>query len=158
MLPLTYGITLLGLAAGRLRLLTHRRWRPRWQRLAHAAWPLVGLNLLVALAMLHDAFGVGLWLSFFMALLSLPSWVSWCLLRSSLPAFLPLAGRNTLTVYVGSSLLLVLLLSGAGLHWAPGSVALFALGLVAWTLLMALSARAARAGRRLPLEAWIARP
>jgi len=155
-LPLTYALMLFGIAAARLRLLSHRRWRPLWRRFARWALPLLLLNL-----------GYGLWVAWalpsaaaglnaLLALLTLPSWVAWCLLRPA-PAWLVRVGRNTLSIYIGSSLLLVLLLSGAGLALPLGSAATIGLALAVWLVLSALAAAVAARGGRLPLEALMAR-
>jgi uncharacterized protein len=154
-LPLTYGLVLLGICGARLRLLSHRRWRGRWQACARWAAPLLLLNLGYGLLQATQPLaGVGLTSAF--ALLTLPSWVSFFLLRQP-PSLLAAAGRNTLTVYIGSSLLLVLLLSGAGLALPLGSAATVGLALCVWVLLLGWSARAAGQGKRLPLERWLAR-
>jgi uncharacterized protein len=159
-LPSTYGLLLLGLTAGRLRLLSHRRWRPLWRRLARWALPLVGLNLLVALpGWTAGEPLLSMPISLLMGLLSVPAWAAWLLARDTPPpSWLAQAGRNTLSIYLAGSLLIVLLLSGAGMHGRPGTVAVQAVALLAWLGLVGLSAAAARAGRRLPLEAWMARP
>lgn len=157
-LPLSYGLALLGLAAGRLRVFSHRRWRSVWRRLARAAVPLVGINLALALALMEGRGVLFMGLLPALALLTLPSWVAWLLSRAHLPRALVLAGRNTLSMYLGSSLLIVLLLSGAGLHAQPGTGAVLAIAVLAWAGLAAISASAAARGYRLPAEAWMARP
>lgn len=155
-LPAAYGLVLLGLAAGRLRLLAHRRWRRLWQACARWALPLLAMNLVLAWPMLTQRESFGLTQA--LAVVSLPAWVAWLLLRTELPQFLVLAGRNTLTVYLAGSLLLVTLLSGAGLHWPAGTGASFGLAFGAWLLFCGLGVAAARRGWRLPAEAWMARP
>ena len=156
-LPSTYGLALLGLAAGRLRLLTHRRWAGLLRRWARWALPLLMLNLSVAWPVARAEGIEGLVLSWILALLSLPSWVAWLLCLRKLPVTLALAGRNTLSIYLAGSLLIVLLLSGAGLHWAGGSAAIMGLASLVWLLLLGCSAWAAARGWRLPAEAWMAR-
>jgi len=151
-----------GLAAGRLRLLHHPRWRARWAQAARwAPWALA-LNLAYAGAMvwaLHDAplWAVGLtgWMVG-LGPLTLMAWVPWLLLRSRWPRWLVLAGRNTLSMYVGSSLLIVAVLSGPGGAWRASPSALALGALLAWGALAAGSAWCAARGQRLPLEAWVA--
>jgi len=74
-----------------------------------------------------------------------------------LPAWLSMAGRNTLSMYIGSSVVAVVVLSGVGWAWQPGTVPAVLFALAVWAALAAVSAGAAARGRRLPLEAWLAR-
>ena len=62
------------------------------------------------------------------------------------------AGRNTLSVYLGSSVAAVLLWAPFGLGLQTGVAAAYALALLVWLLLTA----AAAARPQLPLERWMA--
>ena len=161
----TYLCMLCGAAAARLRLLTHRRWRPALRRFLWRAGPLL-LALSAAygwgcatLAPTHpwrpwlDALGDVIAIPMaacYLAALALAShggrarWCGW---------FGPL-GQRTLSLYIGHSLLCVALFSGLGGALAASTLqtVLFCLGL--W--LLALAA-ARRSQRRWPLEAWMAR-
>jgi uncharacterized protein len=156
-MPYTLGLMKLGLVAGRLRLLHHRRWRPLWQRLSRLAPLALALNLVYAIVYLPTLLGeVGAFdlLAFALILvvgpLTLLAWVPWLLLRTW-PAWLQRAGRNTLSVYIGSSFFSVVL--WVQVRPAVGVAAAYLLALAAWGLLMVLAARFPR----LPLEAWMAR-
>lgn len=152
----------LGLMAGRLRLLHHRRWRGVWARAARWAPGMLWLNgaygVWVALTLQESVAVAGIttmamtWLG----PLTLATWVPWLLLRARWPAWLVRAGRNTLTMYIGSSLLVVLALAGPALAWQPTPLELTLAALLAWGGLAGLSAWAAAQGRRLPLEALLA--
>lgn len=155
-LPWTYALALLGMLAARLRWLTHRRWQAQRARLARAALPLLLLNLGYGAWLVLTQPAAATALSALMALLTLPAWVAW-LLQRQLPAWLAAAGQQTLSVYLLSSLLLVLLWSPAGLGWSPGSAAVVLLAVLSWWLLMQGAAWLTRQGRRGPLEAWMAR-
>lgn len=163
-LPQIVMLMLAGLIAGRLRLLTHRRWRQRAGRVAAVALPLgVLLNGALALAVLER--GVGLdtppnpWSALFgvvgpvlsagvaAAIVSRPG---------ALGGLAP-AGRLTLSMYLGASVLMALTLSGAGLGWQLGSVGTFAYALGLYALLLAAAWTAARAGWRGALERWLSR-
>ncbi|WP_428505264.1 hypothetical protein [Roseateles sp.] len=162
-LPLFLGLMTAGLMAGRLRLFTHARWRPLW-----AAW---ARRWLVPGLLLNAVWGVGwCWvlidqdrqqdavyglLSLIAALLLLIGLVPWLLMHGQgwLNALAP-AGRHTLSMYVGSSLLSLACLSGAGLALPLGTLALAAASLLYWVLWLAL-ARGLGPRRRLPLEAWL---
>ena len=63
-----------------------------------------------------------------------------------------------MTMYIASSITAVAVLSGVGLAWQPGTVLGCLFAVLVWLALAAWSASAARAGRRLPLEAYLARP
>ncbi|MCZ8074227.1 MAG: DUF418 domain-containing protein, partial [Paucibacter sp.] len=132
-LPLFLAWMLAGLMAGRLRLLTHARWRPVLQRWA-GRWLLPGLllnaifgwawaqALLDQNRQLDSVYGL---LSLFAALLLLIGLVPWLLLHGQrwLIVLAP-AGRHTLSLYLGSSLLSLACLSGVGLALSWGTLAL----------------------------------
>ncbi len=161
--PMALALMYLGVLAGRLRWLHHRRWRAHWGRWARwAPWTLL-LNLGYAtwtvVALRHvpaDALNLLLWMGL-IGPLTLATWVPWLLLNVSWPTGLVRAGQNTLSMYVGASGLIVLLLAGPALAWRPSVVALTLAAVAVWGGLAATSAWAAGHGRRLPLEAWVAR-
>ena len=157
-LPLSYGLVLAGRAAGRLRLLHHRRWRPLWQRAARTAplFLLLSLGYGLGYAVLQ---GQGLelgWMTLGLLLgpLSMLGFVPWLLLRP-LPQGLVWAGRNTLTPSIGGSMVAVLVYVGLG--WRPDTWLGYASGVGVWLVLMAWACSAGKRGKRLPLEAWMAR-
>lgn len=157
---------LCGIAAARLRLLTHRRWRARLMRaLTWASAPLLLMNLGYGLA--HATATAdsprALWIeavgslagppmaAVYVTALALASHggrAAWC------QALAPL-GQRTLTLYVAHGVLCALLFGGVGLGWKPSTLglAIFALGL--WALAWGLAR--ASGTRRWPLEAWLAR-
>lgn len=163
--PVLYLCMVCGVAAARLRLLTHRRWRAVLQRsLRRCAWPLMALAfahgagyaatlpsdaLRPWVEVLGDLIGVPMAAMGIVAL-SLASsggragWCHW---------LVPL-GQRTLTLYVGHSLIL-LLFSGAGLALAWSTVPVVLLCLALW--LLALLAATLSGQRRWPLELWMAR-
>ena len=168
-LPEVMTLMLAGLLAGRLQLLTHARWRGFVAGLARRALPLGLLcNLVYALGVSagsrNGVDGQWPWLT-----IELP--VGWLLSAGfcatvatawhagpppALRALVPL-GRVTLSLYVALSLVCALTLSGAGLHWHAGTVAL-ALGAVAlWLIALAAAHWTASRGISGPLEAWMAR-
>ncbi|RZJ85321.1 MAG: DUF418 domain-containing protein [Massilia sp.] len=69
-------------------------------------------------------------------------------------ARLALLGRHTLSLYIGSSLLSLAVLSGAGLALPLGTAALAVLALLYWAAWVAL---VQRWRGRLPLELWLSR-
>lgn len=163
-LPLVRLAMLAGVAVVRLRLLTHRRWRSRVRSALHRwAVPVVAANLAYGWAYVHvsDLRGVAA-LESASALWSVP--LSLCYLalgpvawqagaRRCMSWLVPL-GQHTLTVYVASSLLMLCVLSGAGLAWRPSTALAAASALALW----ALAAVASRwLPGRWPLEAWMAR-
>lgn len=168
-LPEVMTLMLAGLLAGRLQLLTRKRWRGLVALIARRALPLgllgnAGYALVVTAGSRGGIEGQWPWL-----VAGLP--VGWLLSAGfcaavasawhagptpALRALVPL-GRYTLSLYVGLSLLFVLLLSGAGLRWPAGTVAL-ALGAIGlWFGALAAAHWAAARGMRGPLEAWLAR-
>ncbi len=126
-LPLVYAVVLAGVYAARLRLLSHRRWRGRWLAWARWAPALLLVNLAYGVAManlLRSNAGAASALSGLMVVLgplTMLTWAPWLLLRP-LPRWLSMAGRNTLSMYIGSSVAAVVVLSGVGLAWQPGTV------------------------------------
>jgi uncharacterized protein len=157
-LPLSYGLVLAGRTAGRLRLLQHARWRPLWERAARTAPVFLLLSLVYGLGYAwlqgqgHELYWMAL--AWVLGPLSMLGLVPWLLLRRW-PSWLMLAGRNTLSPYIASSVLIVLLYFGLGLR--PSTWAGYGVGLLMWLGLMAWASDAARRGKRLPLEAWMAR-
>lgn len=164
--PVLRLLMLCGIAAARLRLLTHRRWRARLARaLAWSAPPLLLLNLGCGLAHVGATAGSqrALWIEALSSLVGPPlaavyvialalaargGTAAWC------RALAPL-GQRTLTLYVAHGLLCALLFGGVGLGWKPSTLglAIFAFGL--WALAWGLAR--ASGTRRWPLEAWLAR-
>jgi uncharacterized protein len=177
-LPLVWPVLrlcmLCGVAAARLRLLTHKRWRQRLMRVARR-WgpPLALLNVGYGVAydtgrLANDPSGApsnmaAPWLELLgslvgpplaavyvvvLALLARGGQAAWCLWLAPL-------GRCTLTLYITHGVLCAALFTGVGLglQWGTQGTALFALLL--WAV--ALLAAHATAGRRWPLEAWMAR-
>lgn len=154
-----------GVAAARLRLLTHPRWRRarrRWT--ARLAPPLLLLNGLAAWWSTRGPAQatVGLWDEVLINLVGPPlaavylmvlagwargSQAAWC-------GWLAPLGSRTLTLYVGHGILCLGLLSGAGLAWRPGPTGLLGFALAVWTL--ALLAARASGPARWPLERWLA--
>ncbi|MCM0608928.1 MAG: DUF418 domain-containing protein [Ideonella sp. WA131b] len=156
-------LMLAGVAAARLRWLTHRRWeQQRLQLLRRWAWPALVLNAVyglgyvvfggdrAALGMVELlGFSVGPLLSMVMvtALAQHARHARW-------PQALAPLGQRTLTLYVGHGLFCVLLFSGVGLGLQPGPFGLLAFALLLWA---AAGLAAHTSGkRRWPLEAWMA--
>ncbi len=164
--PLLRLCMLCGVAAARLQLLTHRRWRRslrHWTR--RWALPLVLLNLGygVAYVFVVDGSERALWVEVMgsvigpplsaVYVLALALWArgghaAWCLW------FAPL-GRCTLSLYVGFSVLCAVLFTGVGLGLQPGTLHMATFSALVWGL--ALIAAHATAARRWPLERWMAR-
>ena len=157
---------LCGVAAARLRLLTHRRWRPALRRWAmRLALPLLLMNVAYGAAYAHtvagsqrlflvDAVGsvvgpplAGVYVMA-LALAARGGQAAWC------RALAPL-GQRTLTLYVGHGLLCVALFTGVGMALKPGTAAMATFSVLLWCL--ALTAARASGARRWPLEAWMAR-
>lgn len=155
-----------GLMAARLRLFSHRRWRPALARLARRwCWPGLLANVAWGAAMMlalesgdehgslalyaFNAHVAVLWLLGLVPLLVLAAQrgAGW------MQRLAPL-GPHTLSVYIGSSLLSLLVLGGAGLALPLGTAALALLALLYWGAWLAL---APRLHGRLPLERWLSR-
>lgn len=163
--PVLYLCMACGVAAARLRLLTHQRWRPLLRRWLWRSGP--------ALLVLSAGYGWGVattqawdparaWVDSLGDLIAIP--VAACYLVALALASqggsarwcraLGPLGRRTLTLYVGHGVLCLLLFSGAGLALEPTTAEVVALCLGWWLLAFAA---AARSRRRWPLEAWMAR-
>lgn len=164
--PLIYLCMVCGVVAARLRLLTHRRWRPHLR-----AWlRRIGPPLLV----LGAAYGVGIaltgpqhplrpWIDTLGDLTALP--LAACYLmalalaadggRARWCRWLAPLGRRTLTLYLGHSLVCLAVLSGVGwaMPWTTVQVVGFSLGL--W--LLAWAAAWCSGSRRWRMEAWMGR-
>ena len=164
LLPL--GLMTAGLFAARLRLFSHPRWQPALQRCARRwLWPGLALNLAWGLMLWHGLrtaepgwADVAYAFSMYVAMPLLVGLVPWLVLaaqrRVAAMERLASAGRHTLSLYIGSSLLSLALLSGAGLALPLGTAALGTLAVLYWSLWVAL---APRWRGRLPLEAWLSR-
>jgi uncharacterized protein len=157
---------LAGVAAARLRLLTHRRWRPRLARglrwgVAALALPVLGYGwACAALETTHAwrpwADAMGEWLVLPQAALYLAAFglasrggdAPWC--RHLAPL-----GQRTLTLYIGHSVLCVVLWSGLGLALAMTTAQTVGVCLALWCL--AWAAARASGCPRWPLEAWLGR-
>lgn len=164
--PVVYLCMACGVAAARLRLLTHRRWRPVLRRWLRRCGP-----VLLMLSMLYG-WGCAVtppselsraWIDAGGDLITLP--VAACYLAALALAsaggrarwchgLAPL-GQRTLTLYIGHSLLCLLLFSGAGLALAWSTVQMVLACLALWLLACVAAARSG--SRRWPLEAWMAR-
>lgn len=164
--PVLYLCMACGVAAARLRLLTHQRWRA-WLRRCLLRWgpPLMALTLTCgwAWAVTTSTDEISPWIEVFGDLLTIPvaavylaalALVStggsarWCRGLSPL-------GQRTLTLYVAHSVVCLLLFSGVGLALSlttPETV-LFSFGF--W--LLALTAAKLSGRQRWPLEAWVGR-
>jgi uncharacterized protein len=166
MAPQLLWLMLTGVILARVGALSRARWRPAWQRYLQWALPL-GLiaNLALAtvsvrgwpgnpelphpLSVLTLLFGPLLASAVLAAVVvHKPRWIV---------ALAP-AGRWTLTIYLASSLLWLVLLGGAGFGLGPplGSVATFALGLSVYLALLAGVQALGRRGLTGPLERWLA--
>jgi uncharacterized protein len=168
-LPELATITLAGFAAGRLRWLTHRRWQRARMRVAR--WLPVALAANVAYAVLLDqavsrghaaqntvvvaSALVGPWLS---ATVVAALAARWHAGAAAWLATLAPAGRYTLSLYVGWSVVLALCFSGAGAAWQPGTLVVAAIALAGWAACAVLGSVAASRGSIGPLEHWLAGP
>lgn len=164
LLPL--GLMTAGLMAARLRLFSHRRWRPALQRWARCwLWPGLVLNLAWGLLLWHGlrtakpgwadvAYAFSMYVAVPLLLGLVPWWVLAAQRRAAAMERLALAGRHTLSLYIGSSLLSLALLSGVGLALPLGTAALCMLALLYWGAWVAV---VPRLRGRLPLEAWLSR-
>ncbi|WP_439587152.1 DUF418 domain-containing protein [Hydrogenophaga sp.] len=164
--PVLYFCMACGVAAARLRLLTHRRWRPVLMRgLKRFGLPVLALSWVYGwgyatmppvdpinplLEVLAEVISLPMTAFYIMvlALASAGGRARWCHWLSPL-------GQRTLTLYVGHGLICMALFSGVGLALALTTVqtVLFCLGL--W--LLAWAAAALSGKTRWPLEAWMAR-
>ena len=165
-LPLVRLSMLAGVAAGRLRLLTHPRWRPLASQIVRRTMaPALAANVAYALAYVGippSRPALSLALESASALWATPLALAYVALavrawhgraRHWTTPLAPL-GQHTLSLYIGASLVMAVCFSGAGLGWRPttvqwvlGALTLWALAAVASTVLRG----------RWPLEAWMAR-
>ena len=165
-LPLVRLSMLAGMAAGRLRLLTHPRWRRAVRSFVRRAGPpALAANVAygwayVSIPSERPAWmralesASSLWttpLALVYVALAVHAWHHhsrrWTVLLAPL-------GRHTLSLYVGASLWMVVCFSGAGLRWTLTTAQWVGAALVLWGL-AALTSAIARG--RWPLEAWMAR-
>ncbi|QHE86069.1 DUF418 domain-containing protein [Hydrogenophaga sp. BPS33] len=164
--PVLYLCMLAGVAAARLRLLTHPRWRAALRRfLRRFGLPVLALTAVYGCGVAWTAPTAVLnpWLealgdvsaipvaAVYVAALALASsggQARWC------HGLVPL-GRRTLSLYVGHSALCLALFSGVGLAWLPTTAQTVLLSLGLWGLAWAVARRSG--DRRWPLEAWMAR-
>ncbi len=166
MLPLVQLFMLAGVAAARLRWLSHARWQCGRERMVRRWWqPLVACNVLYGLALAGLAFAGRPWqlvLEMMGPLVCVPLSVvllahlanGWARGRRAWAVAIAPLGRCSLSVYLANSVLCMALLSGVGLGWQPGTVATAALAGLIWTGALLL---ARRSTRRWPLEAWLGR-
>jgi uncharacterized protein len=165
-LPTVRLFMLAGVAAARLRLLTHRRWRNKTSALLRRwLWPAVAANVaygmayvsmprtLPALSLALEA-ASPLWAAPLALLYVAAASRLWQTGRRAWTATLAPLGQHTLSIYVTASLLMLLLLSGAGMAWQPMTAGWLAFALALWVL--AWAASTVLRGRW-PLEAWMAR-
>lgn len=160
--PWTIGLVAFGLLAGRLRLLSHRRWRPMMARAARWALPMLLLQWVwaawTAESQLVDHAGWSMTLHSLFGAAAMLTWVPWLILHvRRWPTLLVLAGRQTLTPYLLCSFVTVALWCNWAVGWRPGVLEGYAAGALLWFALMMLSAWATRRGQRLPAEAWLAK-
>jgi uncharacterized protein len=164
--PLLRAAMLAGMLAARLRLLTHRRWRPTLQRWLRRTLPLgMALNLLYAVGLTWssatgDGLAEALWLGFGPCvgwLLTAGLVIAAALFHAGSATWLAPLGRRTLSLYVGHSVLCVVLFSGAGLGLSLGTVGWLGWGIGLWLLALLWAQVWERLGWRGPLEAWMAR-
>lgn len=164
--PVVYLCMVCGVAAARLRLLTHRRWRPVLRCWLWRCGPaLLGLSIFYGWgsAVTQASDPARTWIdaggdlitvpvaACYLAALALASaggQARWCHRLSPL-------GQRTLTLYVGHSVLCLVLFSGAGLAIALSTVQIVLACLGLW--LLAWVAAACSGNRRWPLEAWMGR-
>lgn len=164
--PLIYLCMVGGVVAARLRLLTHRRWRPHLRAwLGRIGPPLLLLTAVygVGVAWTEPQHPLRPWIDTLGDLAALP--LAACYLmalalaadggRARWCRWLAPLGQRTLTLYLGHSLVCMVVLSGAGwgMPWTTVQVVGFSLGL--W--LLAWVAAWCSGSRRWPMEAWMAR-
>lgn len=164
--PVVYLCMACGVAAARLRLLTHRRWRAVLRHcLLRAGPPLLVLSIAYGWgsAVTDPSDALRAWVDVLGDMIAIP--VAACYLAAVAVAsaggsarwchgLAPL-GRRTLTLYVGHSVICLALLSGAGWALALTSLQTVALCLGLW--LLALAAARLSGDRRWPLEGWMGR-
>lgn len=164
--PVLYFCMLCGVAAARLRLLTHRRWRGVLKRVLWVG----GLPVVMSsaaygwgYAMTPATVPVSPWLEVLSEVISMPMAACYVLAlavvsgggRARWCQWLSPLGQRTLSLYVGHSLICMVLFSGVGLGIELTTVqnVVFCLGL--W--LLAWAAASFSGQTRWPLEAWMAR-
>jgi uncharacterized protein len=164
--PVLYVCMVCGVAAARLRLLTHRRWRAARKRcLLLGSLPLLALSFAYGwgYAMTPATEPVSPWLDMLAEAISMPvaalyvvalavassgGRARWCHWLSPL-------GQRTLTLYVGHGVMCLVLFSGVGFGLTITTVQTVLCCLVLW---WAAWVAAALSGKtRWPLEAWMAR-
>lgn len=164
--PVLYLCMVAGVAAARLRLLTHRRWRGA---LLNGLWRCGPAGIALTLA-----YGLGCilaqpgdpiypWIEVFGDLIAVPLAAIYVVAvalassggRATWCQWLRPLGERTLTLYVGHSVICLALFSGAGLALAPTTVQTLLFAFALW--LVALVAARFSGGRRWPLEAWMGR-
>jgi uncharacterized protein len=165
-LPLVRLSMLAGVAAGRLRLLTHPRWRAlAGQIVRHTVAPALAANVAYASAYVGvppSRPALSLALESASALWATPLALvyvalavqAWHRRTRRWTALLAPLGQHTLSLYIGASLLMALCFSGAGLGFRPTTVQ-WVLGALALWALAAVASTVSRG--RWPLEAWMAR-
>lgn len=154
-----------GLMVSRLRGLSRPRWRATWSW--HARWALPAglvLNAAATVLTLHRA-SLGLlppspWSASQMLIGPLLSFgfLAWAASRQPIVLMrLAPAGRRSLSVYLGSSLVFLLVLGGTGLGWGPrlGSASTLAVAMALAAVLVLGVTAAERLGRRGWLERWM---
>lgn len=164
--PVLYFCMACGVAAARLRLLTHRRWRPALKRaLTHFGLPVLAVSFFYGwgYATMLPADPINPWLETLAEIVSIPMTAFYIVVLALASAggrarwchWLSPLGQRTLTLYVGHGLINMALFSGLGLALTLTTVqtVLFCLGL--W--LVACAAAALSGQTRWPLEAWMAR-
>jgi uncharacterized protein len=168
-LPQVMVLMLLGVVAGRLRLLTHPRWRIRMQRISAKVLPwAVAANIAMALCLVlptAQQMGLNQWVGTLtwpigpiMGLAAVAYIASRsCGQHGAVVLRLAALGRRTLTLYLAHSVAAVLLLSGAGFAWPLQRVGLLILALGLWMMAWWWAQWAERRGWRGPAEAWVAR-
>jgi uncharacterized protein len=166
LLPVVTTFGLLGLIAGRLRWLEDsRRWAPQWQRIVQVALPWgLALNIANGLACAVFAYH-GHYYN--LLLQSAPTvigpvlaagfaaWIALAVQRgTALAAMLAPAGRYTLSMYLGTSFVLMFMLPGAGLGLSAyvGTAATFAGALGLYAVWIASAHALARRRIRGPVE------
>jgi uncharacterized protein len=166
MLPLLQLFMLAGIAAARLRWLTHPRWQGWREALVRRWWRrLLACNVLYGLALVGLAFAGSGWrlvLEIAGPIVCVPLSAivlahlanCWAHGQRAWAAVIAPLGRCTLSVYLANSVLCMVLLSGVGLGWEPGTVATAALAGMVWTGALLL---ARRSTQRWPLEAFLGR-
>ncbi|MCR5866854.1 MAG: DUF418 domain-containing protein [Aquincola tertiaricarbonis] len=164
-LPVLRAAMLAGMLAARLRLLTHRRWRPVWQRWVRRLLP-VGLLANAAYAFsITDAAARGdsalsLWTAVAPGIgwmLTVPLVGLVVLHARRWPQALAPLGQRTLSLYLLHSLGCLALFSGAGLGWPLPPLAAWTWAMGLWWLAIPAARAMARQGWRGPFEAWMGR-